>query len=400
MSWLDNLRKASFRGIPFPCSSTDAELGRRFHRHEYPNQDKAYHEDLGPKTGVHTLYGYVWGETCLEQAEKLRNAINTQGSGILVHPIEGEMRVFVANARERTSTREGGMVIFELTFERTGKLPLPQVSVLPVAKIDAASSIASLASQDAFSESFSVDGLPQFIADDAADQFTIGLDTIQGAFSDIGQTEQTLAGWVNKAADMKSRVQSLVRDPSQLAYELADLIGVPLDLPGAQLSRSLSRLFDYGGSTPAIAASTVTRQAQQANRVSFFSLVRQSSIIQAARASIREEYPNRTAALERRDQVAEALDIEMFNAPDTSYRQLGALRSAVIKGLDTQAAQLPRLKTVVSNTTRPALALAHDLYGDDPDVALAMTDDLVVRNKIQHPGFVPGGDDLEVPSNG
>jgi prophage DNA circulation protein len=400
MSWRDNLYDPAFRDASFTWLTSDADIGRRVQRHEYPNQDDPYHEDLGRKTRVHSLEGYVSGPNCDVLAAKLRAALEAPGAGTLIHPTLGEMRVVVVSARERQSTREGGMVIFSMTFEVSGEQPRPRVTAVPLARIDATSDDALWAVQNTFKSGFNVDGLPQFVADDAASQFTGSIDTIQGAFSDLRQGEQTLAGWVNTAADMKARALTLVRDPSQLAYELADFIGVSLDLPGAQLSRSLARLFDFGSSTPAIAATTATRQAQQANRVSFFALVRQNAVIQAAKAAVREEYPNRTEALARRDQVAATIESEMLTAPDTSYRQLSALRSVVIKGLDVQAAQLPRLKKVTPITTRPALALAHDLYGDDPELALSMTDDLVARNKVRHPGFVPGGDDLEVSVNG
>lgn len=396
MSWRDNLREASFRGVPFFYDDTEADRGRRFHRHEYAGQDDVYHEDLGLKTRAHTLNAYVWGPNCDVDAANLRAAIEKSGPGTLVHPIEGEMRVAVMSARERTSTREGGMVTFTITFEETGETHRPQVSPLPAARIDAASENALTAIQFDFGNSFSVDTMPQFVADDAADQVTGSIDTIKTAFADVRQGEQTLASWVNRAADIKTRAQTLVRDPSSLALEIAEVIGVPLDLPGVQLARSLNRLFDFGQDVPAIAATTATRQVQLANRVSFNSLIRQTAVIHAARASVRESYPNRTAALERRDQVADVLEAETLTAPDTSYRALVKLRAEVVKGIDVQAAQLPRLKTVKPAITRPALAVAHDLYGDDPDLALAMSDDLVVRNKLRHPGFVPGGDDLEV----
>lgn len=42
-------------------------------------------------------------------------------------------------------------------------------------------------------------------------------------------------------------------------------------------------------------------------------------------------------------------------------------------------------------TTMPALLIAHRVYGD-----ARRADDIVSRNRIAHPGFVSGGQVLEV----
>jgi len=43
----------------------------------------------------------------------------------------------------------------------------------------------------------------------------------------------------------------------------------------------------------------------------------------------------------------------------------------------------------------PAIVLAYRLYGD-----AERADEIVARNRVRHPGFVPGGQPLEVLSNG
>ena len=42
----------------------------------------------------------------------------------------------------------------------------------------------------------------------------------------------------------------------------------------------------------------------------------------------------------------------------------------------------------------PSLALSYALYGN-----IDHSDEIVARNKVQHPGFVPGGIQLEVLAN-
>jgi len=47
VSWRDNLRPASFRGVAFEVSEHTVDLGRRFAVHEYPLRDAAEIEDMG-----------------------------------------------------------------------------------------------------------------------------------------------------------------------------------------------------------------------------------------------------------------------------------------------------------------------------------------------------------------
>lgn len=400
MNWRDNLREATFRGVPFFWQDTDGALGRRFHEHAYPQQDDVYHEDLGRKTKTHRMTAYVWGPDALDKAARLRAAIDQPGPGVLVHPVHGELTVVCADAREIHRTRDGGYVEFPLTFAETGKIKNPRVAVATAARVDAASNDALSAVQGAFEEAFNVDGLPEFVATDAQTQTTTAIDTLGKAFSDLRRNEAQAAAFVSQAANVKNRVASMVRDPSLLAYELADLIGLPTTLPGAQVARALSRLFDFGRDAPSIQIITATRAAQQTNRTALTSYVRQVAVIEAARATPRESFANRTAAITRRDQVAGALETEMMTAPDASYRALATLRAEVVKGIDVRAAKLPRLTTVTPAQTQSALVLAHEIYGDDPARAASLADDVAARNAVRHPGFVPGGQELEVTIEG
>jgi prophage DNA circulation protein len=52
---------------------------------------------------------------------------------------------------------------------------------------------------------------------------------------------------------------------------------------------------------------------------------------------------------------------------------------------------LPSVTQVVPQQTLPALVQAYQLYGDS-----TRDTDLVNRNLLQHPGFIPAGEPLEV----
>src|SRR3989339_1037449 len=108
MSWRDNLREASFRGVPFFYTEADLDFGRRNQRHEYPAKDDVFHEDLGRKVRVHHLEVYVCGRDADAQADRLVDALEQPGAGTLVHPHLGELTVALIEARQRWSTKDGG----------------------------------------------------------------------------------------------------------------------------------------------------------------------------------------------------------------------------------------------------------------------------------------------------
>ncbi|MEE9357462.1 hypothetical protein [Candidatus Vondammii sp. HM_W22] len=103
------------------------------------------------------------------------------------------------------------------------------------------------------------------------------------------------------------------------------------------------------------------------------------------------EYDNYTQAITLRDELAERLDMEMETADDSVYQALADLRIALVRDIADRGTQLPRLSHHTPATTLPALVVAHQVYGDAGRDA-----DLISRNRIRHPGFVVGGNTLEI----
>ncbi|MFN8726257.1 MAG: hypothetical protein ACK5XB_11990, partial [Rhodospirillales bacterium] len=81
---------------------------------------------------------------------------------------------------------------------------------------------------------------------------------------------------------------------------------------------------------------------------------------------------------------------------DGSAAALVALRNAVARDLNARAGDLSRVANIRPASTQPSLRLAWQLYGDDPDTVLDRASQIAARNGVRHPGFVPGGRDIEV----
>jgi prophage DNA circulation protein len=442
-TWRDKMLPASFRGVPFRVVSADGQVGRRNALHEYPQRDIPFAEDLGRKAREFTIEGFVIGETYMDGRDRLIEALEAYGSGELVHPYRGRMQVVLSSpARVSESTAEGGMARFSMTFSESGEAVNPAPRTDTGAEVEAAADEAQAEAEDSFADLFTVEGLQDFVPTEALTVIDDALTEVQQAANGLmdgsllPEFTQQLFGIANTAA-------SLMRFPANLAgglfgqiKSLAAIASNPLAAlsslssifggsgssstisgsSGGQSTASatsagmaavatLRPLFSYGGNakpvpnsvppTPSApsAISTPSRIQQAANQAAVINLTRQAAVIEAARATAKITPASYGDAIALRDEIAGQLEQLAETAPDAVYMALTKLRVAVIKDMNTRAADLSRTVQYPVPTTQPALVVAHHLYGD-----VAQADAVVSRNKIRHPGFVPGGRTIEVPT--
>jgi len=108
-------------------------------------------------------------------------------------------------------------------------------------------------------------------------------------------------------------------------------------------------------------------------------------------------------AVATRDWVAGLLDARALAAADEGEDDRAAafeaLMRAMVRDISARGGTLARLYAYRLGDTQPALVLANRLYGALGDID-AQAADLVARNSIRHPGFVPGGSEIGVLTNG
>jgi prophage DNA circulation protein len=102
-------------------------------------------------------------------------------------------------------------------------------------------------------------------------------------------------------------------------------------------------------------------------------------------------YENREQALTARDQVVTELDRQQLQATPARYNALAKMTAALVTDMNSRSATLVPLARYQPLATMPALLIAHRLYGD-----ARRAEEIVSRNRIAHPGFVAGGQVLEV----
>ena len=96
-----------------------------------------------------------------------------------------------------------------------------------------------------------------------------------------------------------------------------------------------------------------------------------------------------------RELVLKKLDDLMTDTIDDDvFEKFTDLRKSIVDDIETRAIILSRLMTLKMNETTPALVISYMLYGD-----VDQEQSIIDRNNVLHPGFVPGGIDVEVLSD-
>lgn len=399
MGWKDNLREASFRGVSFKVGKHDLEGGRRVVKHEFPKRDKPATEDMGRKGKAFNVDAFVLGDDYMQARDALIRACDEEGSAELIHPYLGTLKVNCEGFSMSESVEEGRVARFSLAFCESGEDEFPNYAVDVVAVAEGAADEAEVAALDDFEESFSVDGLPEFALSDVTAQFNAAVDGVKGIANTVNTIASGGVGIMKTLSDFSGSLTSLMNTPRLLATSFMGLIkgatGI-FDSP-FEAAMNLKAMFDFGdrnsASTTPAKPKTAVRKRQAANRDAINALVQRAAVIHAVRIAPTATFETVEDARDMRDAIANKLDSISENpyTADAVYSAIQKARAAVVAAVPPEAVSLPNLTDYTPNKTLPGLVIAYDLYEDASREA-----EIVTRNRIAHPGFVPGAVPLKV----
>jgi len=386
--------KGSFRGVEFHTESSSGNIGRRVVIDEFPDKDEAASEDLGRKARAFTLTIFVLGPDWEQKRNDLEAAFEKEGPGELVHPWRGTMNVAVTDCNPTENIAQGARQSWSVSFTVVGTKSQPSVRPDTVAVVDAASDKALEAVQDDFDDTFSVEDVQDYVEEDAVTQINDALDSVITATKGMLPDMTILPAFTSNAAKIISKVTTLLRTPTNLSTQITGQIAAIFGLGNSPLAafNALKKLFGYQPS--AVSRTTSSRIQQANNRTAVDSLVRQTAVIEAARATSSIEFESQDQAVTIRDTVIDAINTEQLTASDDVFVALSDLRTAVVNDINTRAVDLSKLVNYTPQSTVPAAVLAYRLYGD-----ATRDEEIVTRNNIAHPGFLLGGRKLEVLTN-
>lgn len=393
MTWREQYQSGKFRDAEFVTTDSSVSGGRRLAIHEYPNRDKPYPEDLGKKANQFNLSLFVIGDDYMGKRNRLQAALEAKGAGTLVHPYRGTMSVAVVTFRATETTRKGGMASFEVTFVEAGENTFPTVASDTSATVKTKSDKALITIQDEFNNNFSVSQQPEFISTEATSLLSDISQNLASKITRFPTLPETTTNWLSDASELSANASALILKPSSLANNLTNVLSNIQSLYSNPLNalNVYRRYFNYGDSLPSVPATTAIRQQQIANQTAVTNLVEQTALIESARVASDIEFDSFDEAVAVREELDEKLDEQMMVADDETYMALNEVRIAMIKDISTRSADLARTVSYEPKATLPALVIAHELYGD-----ATQADKVITRNKIRHPGFITGGESLEV----
>lgn len=403
MSWRDDFEPGSFRGVPFKSISGDRSGGRRLAVHEFPQRDETLVEDLGRAARRFSIEVFVWGDDYRTQRDALIDALEAFGTGTLVHPWHGRRSVSIEAFTASEHTDDGGYCSFQIEcVEAAEAPPLDASQDTGDQARDTADAVLEEAPA-AFADDFDISGLPAFVEDAAA--------KLVSGVSSLAQFSAALsggAGPVLRAFDSGLRllgVSGLLHTPLALGQSIIGLISAlsVLDTRPRTRIAALKNMASYGSGLKPVFGATPARNRQRENQEALVHIVRVAASAELVRAISETGFNSYEEATATRDWVAELLDGHAIAAADAGRDDRadafeGLLR-AMVRDVSARGGTLARLYAYRPDETQPALVIANRLYGASGDIE-AQVADLVARNSIRHPGFVPGGAALKVLTHG
>ena len=398
MGYREQLRPASFKGVPFFVDESTLGGGHRAQVHEYVERKDHYTEPLGPKAETFPVTAHLLGDDVFEQRDRLIEALKS-GSGTLVLPVDGEIEALCLDWSVRVKiTGEGRIARLGLTFVQSGKNQFPEAAVDTGRVVHEQSDVGIVALSDRFFDLFKMPALnPTFVVDAAV---LLGLTIVDAIAAAIGRADADTDekdDQLRVAAALGSDLSAIVQQPATLASRLTALYRSFSDLD-APARIAIGELQELGAILDPFATvdqttSHRTREAQ--NQAALQDLNRRTAVVEMARVATRADLVSSDDASALRDELDETLDAEILAAGDAGddqvFAELRELRAKVVRDLDARGARLPSIRTFRMPATLPALVIASRLY-DDP----TRDAEIVARNGIRAPGFIRSQRDLEV----
>lgn len=424
-TWRDDLLPASFRGIKFLIEQATVPVGRKGQLHEYPQRDEPFFESLGKQSQVHKVSAFVIGDDCFERRDKLLEALEKEGPGELVHPWLGRMQVDVGECDLSHSRPEGGMARLELTFYPSKPRRFPTGTANTQQQVVKSS------------ETLLQSALRRYKAAMAlVDKARINMIGLRNGLSNVyAIIQRQFTPFLGLFTNLSGFIQSLVNSPSALSALFssyfsdfstsglfrtgvnrsssssgegtsgADTVTAPsyrnsvaVASQHAEAVTSINTVQPAGGVDTTAAAQAVADLVQDALLVQVALIISEMPVAtqpvtvestpsidhQAVQPVERPEVPVADDVIELRDALSEAIWDASLKAEPEHYQALNTLRHALVKHLTAVAASGVRLVEITPAETLPALVLAYRRFGD-----ATRTGEVVQRNHIQHPGFVP-----------
>lgn len=394
MGWRDELRPASFRGVPFFIETSQFTTGRRIVTHEFPNRDEPYTEDLGRVADGYEIEGHVLGDDYLTEKKKLQAAFIKKGPGELVHPYYGKKFVQVGVVNITEATRDGAIASFTARFVEAGDNRFPKALNDKGAILDGNVVSALEESKKDFDDNFSIVDMPGFAVDSARALVSLAQQTFDDVTKTFADVADAVADLAFSTRSLVAEVNDLLQAPSDLSARLLD----SFDLMENAFSKAKSKtnaysaFFNFGDNEPPISEDTPTRQREKKNSDLFKNFMKRAAAAKSASTAIITDYASFEEAEAQRFQITDVLEAQVNTEDETElFQALSDVNASLVEMLPDVDSDLPNIKEISTGRVEVSLLLTYDLFESTDK-----EQDIISRNNIRHPGFIPNDKTLEV----
>lgn len=386
-AWKLRIQSASFRGIPFQVYMAGGSLRRSTTLHVFPNGSAPYPEDLGKAPQFYDVQGFVSGSSYMTQRDALEAAFQQPGPGTLVHPWYGSLYVALAGpVRTQHSAVDGGLWQFQARFVRVekpgGLTGAPNLLDMVAERVSAVAERAQALA----------DSVGQYL--DKGAWVVSQIETAAGVFISSVKSVLALPEGLSTLAGMAGSTGWLTGMISSGSFGASCWNMVQTGAENLPSGSGSAALLDLVRSAPQVTASEIfgTSRSAAAEGQRIVSNV-QRQMCAAAACSVAAAYAPSTTkeAGELQASVLDAIDAAQVEADDDTFAALSNLRTVTLRSMAEKARTLPDVISVTESQVMPSLAVVWRWTG-----GLEAEQELVARNGLRHPGFVPGGQALEL----
>ena len=420
-----DIRTASFREVEFHIADTDVSGGRRVVKHEFPQRDIPYTEDLGRKAKSFNVTGFVTGKNYQFQRDKLIEALDKEGAGILIHPIHGEIKVQCETYSYKDSWSDHGKSSFTMTFAETQDTDLVLVTEPPETVIDKLCAELESLCGDIFGANFltnlstlydsalavvgAVVGAISTVMSiatsvlDFADDITRSVLDAQAGYAGLMQTPDKLARRITAPSKRLQEANRLNRKSNSQTSSLR--FGETNNRFASQTSvRIFNALIklnaDLEEQTRSNNLRNTARQIQDAKNKNAVRLLTSTyNTTTAINTALEMKFDTYASASIVRNKLFTMLDdlvlqSENFDNTDEYYQKIKDLKIKIALAIPPQGATLNDIQQISAEVDTCGLVAVFEKYGFLGDIE----NDFIDRNGIRHPGLISAGSELEVIS--
>jgi prophage DNA circulation protein len=397
--WKDELLPCSYNGVIFYIDSESLDFGRRLQTNQYPFSDTPNTTNLGRKARKYTLNAYVIGDDYILVRNALLDMIEqTNIAGLLTLPTLAPVLVYPTDECQQVfNNKEGGRETFKLVFVEAGVNLFPSIGNNTQLQADLAYAGAAVSIFEDFKNRFNTGSFPSFIGGDAQSKAGDFVNLINLASQTGVVSQNDFSDFNAKVNAFSSSISTIITDPDAIGSGIKDLVeGLtnlydnPNDAYNAQ-----KQLTNYGANYIPIIPTTASLQQQLDNQNALVNIVKNSALVQMCASTINMTFDSRQDALATRDEISQLVKTQLFELGDQrNDAQFKALTDALVKmvsDIDTRSATLKNIQYVSITDSIPAIVFAYNNYGTADAEA-----DVIARNNVQNPLFLPSGSTLEV----